>query len=938
MDFLLIVVIGGLLIFTIVKLFGGQIDTSNAHESHESHETQDPILLNLEYVAKEFLTEFSNFKRDYFRVSNKKYLLNKYSKFIIECQSKKSYSYNKFIKECLEIFTTFDSVVTKHNQEYVSSTIKNSAAFFNNIDGKSLDEQQRKAVVVDEDQNFIIAGAGSGKTLTIAAKVKFLTEIKKVRPENILLISFTRKSADEMRERVAGRLNIPVDVKTFHKLGLDIISVAQKSRPDIFDEFNKVLKQYFNNELKGNNDFKEKVINFIGSYFAIPSKQDEAENLGDIIDKDRQYDIESLKSKYERVLALNTKNLTTIRNERMKSVQEVLIANYLFLHGVQYTYEKPYPFEHGEYRYKHYRPDFYLDDYDIYLEHFGITKDNQVPWLPPIEAKKYLDSIRWKREFHRSNNTKLIETYSYNFDEGNIYEVLDKLLSEAGVEHRPIDIQDVYKKIILESSDPYFNQFCKLLMTFTSLYKSRGYGDENIKDLYIEANKQINFFLRSRSKLFIDIFSHIFQFYEKYLHENKFIDFNDMINLATAAVSEGKYKQNYKYILIDEYQDISYSRFKLIDALRQQSNARIVAVGDDWQSIYRFTGSDLSLLSKFKQFFGYGELLKIEKTYRNSQELVDIAGKFVMNNKAQIKKNLVSDKRLNNPIRIVGYVDDMSAAVENALDNIVKTIGENKSIMILGRHNFDVDSLLPRNKEEPNVDEKILAERNRQKELSAKFIVDKDKDRTIVYSKKHPKLNIEYFTVHRSKGLEADCTIIINQINHRFGFPNQMEDDPLLSLVLTEKDAFPYSEERRLFYVAMTRTKSYVHLVVPVKNKSVFATEIINQLKIDFQINTKEKTNIKSANCPRCKTGNLVLRENSSNSKPFLGCSNYPGCDFHTSNIEVIDNQIICNQCGSFMVKRSGRYGEFYGCLNYPDCTNSYNIERNNVNINAKRR
>lgn len=927
-------------IFILVIFIGAYIilNRSTDYESEISNqETQDPFLQRLEVVAKEFLSAFSNLKRDYFRVSDKNNLIKKYSNFFLDCRSNKKYVKNKQIGECLDIAANIDKLVNEHNREYVMSTLNQNKAFFDNIDGKSLDEQQRKAVIVDEDQNFIIAGAGSGKTLTIAAKVKYLTSIKKINPENILLISFTRKSAEEMHERVFGKLNIPVGVKTFHKLGLDIISVSQKRRPDVFDDIDMIIRAFFHDELKEDSDLKKKVLAFIGSYFAIPSKLDEAENLGDVIDKDRQYDLESLKSKYNTALSIRTKNHCSINNERMKSVQEVLIANYLFLHGVKYTYEKPYPYENEDLKYKHYRPDFYLDDYDIYLEHFGITKDNKVPWLSPIDAKKYLDSIAWKRWFHNKNKTKLIETYSYNFNDGNIYEVLDKMLAEEGVKYQPIDINEIYKLIVLESKDPYSDQFNKLVKTFLNLFKSRGFGETNFDDLYAQAEKADSHFFRNRYMLFIDIIKRIFLYYEKYLHDNMYIDFNDMINQATAAVREGKYKQNYKYILIDEYQDISFSRFKLIDALRHQSDARIIAVGDDWQSIYRFTGSDLNLLSNYKKFYGYGELLKIEKTYRNSQELVNIASKFIMKNSAQIKKNLVSDKRLSNPVRIIGYVDDISTAVEKALDNIVKTSGEHKSIMILGRHNFDVDSLVPQVRDNSVVDEKVLTEMRKKLELSADFVIDKNKNRTIVLSKKYPKLKIEYYTVHKSKGLEADCTIIINQVNHRFGFPNQMEDDPLLSMVLTDNDNYPYSEERRLFYVALTRTRESVHLIVPVKNQSVFAKEIIQQINAEYRIDTREKTNIHSTNCPVCKTGKIVVRENPKDGKPFVGCTNYPGCNFHTNKVEIINKQIICNICGSFMIKRSGRYGNFYGCLNYPDCTNSFDVEKDGIKSNRFR-
>lgn len=241
-----------------------------------------------------------------------------------------------------------------------------------------------------------------------------------------------------------------------------------------------------------------------------------------------------------------------------------------------------------------------------------------------------------------------------------------------------------------------------------------------------------------------------------------------MINLATEVVKNGKGEFGYKYIIIDEYQDISLSRFSLIKEIKKKSGAKLVCVGDDCQSIYRFAGSDIDLFTNFGQAVGYYELLKIEKTYRNSQELINIADKLVMKNPRQLKKDLKSDKHHSNPIRVIGYNRDICPAIIKAIDEIVYNFGEDAQITILGRNNFDIDFL----------------EDSQEFELKQKA---KRCQKVIKYLA-HPELKISYLTAHRSKGLEADNVIIINLENKLGGFPNKISDDPILSLVLTDLD------------------------------------------------------------------------------------------------------------------------------------------------------
>lgn len=270
-----------------------------------------------------------------------------------------------------------------------------------------------------------------------------------------------------------------------------------------------------------------------------------------------------------------------------------------------------------------------------------------------------------------------------------------------------------------------------------------------------------------------------------------------MIFYATNHVHENGIQKKYKYVIIDEYQDTSYVRFLLIKEILLKTKAKFMVVGDDFQSIYRFTGCDLSLFLDFKKYFPDASIKKIENTYRNSQELIKIAGNFVMKNKKQISKNLKSSKHLINPIQIIYYTDickTFSLLIEKIYNET------KKPILILGRNNKDINQILNKN-----------------------FKVTESNQ--IIY-KKNSNIFLYYMTTHKSKGLEEENVIIINLENKFLGFPNQIKDDEILRLVSKKFEKYPFSEERRLFYVALTRTKNYVYLLTPCKNKSIFVSEL----------------------------------------------------------------------------------------------------------------
>lgn len=793
--------------------------------------------------------------------------------------------------------------VERLNSAFVVFEKNRCNSLLSDIDGKSLDDQQRTVVVTDEDHNLVLAGAGSGKTLTIAGKVKYLVEEKGIDPKEILLIAFTKKSAEEMTERIAGRLSIPVEATTFHKLGLDIIKSATDSRPEVFDNLSDFVTGYFESSLIKNQELIRCLIEYFAYYLNIPADMEQYDSLGAAYEHEKGLDFETVRSKYERAQFASNEaekrkvSKTTLQGETVRSLEEVTIANFLFLNGVKYDYERLYPFESDDPQFKAYRPDFYLPDYDLYIEHFGINRDGRLPWLSPVEEEKYIEGMHWKRSFHQKNGTKLLETYSYYSSEGVLLDKLEELLKVNGVKFRQPDYSEIFDAIYSKESDKYFAEFKKLCGTFITLFKSNGYKESDIAELRAKGTHDTTPFFAQRTVLFLNIVAPIIEAYETYLKENHAIDFSDMIIQATDIVRAGHTAVSYRYVIIDEYQDISVARYKLVKEILNKTKAHLLCVGDDWQSIYRFAGSDISLFTRFEAAFGYTATMRLEQTYRNSQQLINDVGRFITKNPEQLKKSLRSGKNISYPISFWFYQESPFAVLRKMLDKLIADFGQEASIMLLGRTSFDGE---------------LLAE-------SGLFDMKISHNGMTYKYKDSPKTPITFLTVHKAKGLEADNVILLNFENSTLGFPNKISDDPILGLVLSLADTYPYAEERRLLYVALTRTKNRAFVLTNERSPSEFLNDFKPSQTIFYVGQGQQLAD--PVLCPRCKTGHLVVRKNEGTNTYFVGCSNYPHCEYTVRDTSVLTTKKKCPRCGGFLVQRKGRYGQFWGCTNYPACS-----------------
>lgn len=809
------------------------------------------------------------------------------------------------IKRFLEAFADLEAKTERRNERFVQNESRRHDAFFSDIDGKSLDIQQRTAVVCDEDRTLVLAGAGSGKTLTIAAKAAYLCNIKNVNPQEILLISFTKKSADEMTERIQGRLGIPVRATTFHKLGLDILKGAFDFRPDVFDDLDGFVRRFFDEELLRRPELTRILTEYFAYYLEVPPDMNGCESLGELYEKEKSADLESLKSKYERnryvgaTAEQNARRHASLKGERMKSLEETKIANFLFLNGVEYEYEALYPYESGDPYRKAYRPDFYLPGYGIYLEHFGINREGKTPWLSEIEEEKYLQGIEWKRGFHKKNGTTLLETYSYYSSEGVLLEKLEETLSAAGVVFSPRDFPEIFNTVYAKMSGTYVSEFIRLCCTFITLLKSGGRPQAELERVESEVSATSSPFFRRRGRLFLAIIRTVMDEYQRHLDEHNAVDFSDMIHRAADSITAGLAVRAYKYIIVDEYQDISRARFRLLQAIAETTGAKIFCVGDDWQSIYRFAGADISLFTDFETHLGAAKTLKIERTYRNAQQLLDEASAFVLKNPSQLEKRLVSEKSLNHPLVFWGYDKEPHDALHHIMEKIISEFGAESSILLLGRNNHDIGVL-------------------KKSDLFRLRSVNGVEQPVFLPS---PKTPLTFLSVHKSKGLEADNVVLLNFKNDTLGFPNQIADDRLLGFVLPKAERHPFAEERRLFYVAITRTKNRVFVLTDNKAPSVFFSEFSPSDRVRF-VQTGALQNENTTLCPKCKTGFLL--KVAYGTRHFVGCSNFPKCTYTLNDLSVLANPTHCPDCGGFLIKRRAANGHwFIGCTNYPHCTHT---------------
>ena len=716
-----------------------------------------------------------------------------------------------------------------NNEQFLKQQLANCAGYFDTVLSHPLDQQQREAILSLEDNVLVISSAGSGKTMTTVGKVRYLIDVQKVDPSKILLITFTRKAAESLSDRVGEKR---VKCRTFHKLALEIIGEATGEKPTLSaSDFSiQVYHKLFNE----NPSFREAIADYIIRSRYRMKSQFEYSSMKEYMTDRKKYGIQAFFKDMDG------------RAVFCKSDEESQICDFLGSRGVKFRYEEKYEHSTVDSEYRQYCPDFsiYYTDGDrvqhrIYLEHFAVNEYGECPaFFTPEDAQKYKEGITWKRKLHQEKGTTLLVTTSGGFHRGDVFQRLTDQLNRLGVSFSSAGSDSVSRELAKQEEN-----ILGMLTAFNFLLKSKG---STMAEVRSRADRSNLFVIDSIVAPFVDA-------YRQMAEERNEIDFTDAIIRATALCNDG-HRPDYDFILVDEFQDISLDRYRFLQSLRKQEPlTKLFCVGDDWQSIYRFAGSDMALFKRFSDYFGCTKKCFMETTYRFGEPAIAESSRFILSNPEQEKKR-VRSFREDASTKLDFISTDRENDTAETLEWILKDIPADKEVLLVGRYSFDVNVL-----------------------KGSRFSVQGPKE--------HPYVTfggrrMNFLTVHQSKGLEADYVVLLNCNGGTMGFPSNIADSPVLNYVLSEPDKYPFSEERRLFYVAITRAKVHTWVLYDMNNPSAFVKEFV---KIE---DTAAIDDIpEEQRCPKCGCGRRIeiRRGTAVNGNPYSVqvCSNNKyGCDY----------------------------------------------------------
>ena len=719
-----------------------------------------------------------------------------------------------------------------NNEHFIENQLKGCAQYFDTVLTYPLDQQQREAVVSLEDNVLVISSAGSGKTMTTVGKVRYLIDVQHVPAEKILLITFTRKAAESLSERLGEK---KLKCRTFHKLALDIIGDATGEKPTITPLDFSV--QVYHKLSQENPDFKAAIADYIIRSRYTMRDQYEYTSMQDYMQDRQKHGIQAFFKDMDG------------RPVFCKSDEESKICDFLGSRGIKFRYEEKYEVNTVDAEYRQYCPDFsiYIDGLDgqtkrVYLEHFAVNEYDHCPSFFSAEDEfKYKQGILWKRLLHQQHGTTLLETTSAGFHKGDVFQVLSRQLLSLGAVFRMATHQSVSRELVRQEEN-----ILAMLTSFNFLLKSRGRTMEEIARQVGGGPDAITV---------NDIIAPFVKAYRLMEEDNNEVDFTDAIIRATDLCNNG-HRPDYDYILVDEFQDISMDRYRFLQSLRRKSPlTKLFCVGDDWQSIYRFTGSDMALFKQFEKYFGYTKKCLMETTYRFGEPAIAESSKFILANPEQAVKN-VHPFKLDVETKLDFLSTDGRDGVVDTVKYLADQIPADKEILLLGRYGFDVNIF-----------------------KNTELAVHDTKDRVYVT---YGRRQMNFMTVHQSKGLECDYIIMLNCNGGTIGFPSQISDSPVLKYVLSEPDAYAFSEERRVFYVGITRAKKHTWVLYDMNNPSPFVKEFVKTLEQDV----KPGAGIPDSElCPKCRCGRIKVAKKgvAVNGNPYTVycCSNEKyGCDY----------------------------------------------------------
>ena len=784
------------------------------------------------------------------------------------------------IEMMLKFFPLDMASLREHHE---SCQLRNREAFFDVVEANPLTVEQRLGVLRSNDRNMVLAAAGTGKTSVMVAKALDLIDRKLADPSQILVLAYNKAAANELKERLEskafnGNINLATKpyISTFHALGRQILREASISTEiSVFAEDSYKLKQW--------------VTKWIYEYIsADPARVFDFIELTNPPVDAMQF---STKSEYEKYIRDN--EFRTLGGEKVRGYQELLLANFMHVNRIEYEYESYYVTKKRLEIGFDYRPDFHIKDTDIYIEHYGICRNGKT--RPDIDASRYGEIMEKKRALHAEYETTLIETFHYEWQEKKLLPAFKDKLAAAGISCDPMSPNEIFEKL---NQQQELGSWAELMTKALQSIRVERLDKKAIFERLSTA-KVFN------AKKYSNILDELHSGYVDELKRQNAIDFDDMIIRAIDVIDKGEYFPQWKYVLLDEFQDISAARMEFIQCILAKGPApSLTVVGDDWQSIYRFSGGKLELTTRFGDLVGDYTLTKLQKTFRYNNSIAKTAGTFIMQNPEQFKKEIDTYHKVEESQ--VYLLDDKVGLQRNLCDKaleVVKKIRQHEptaSIAIIARYNY-------------------LLTDAKQFIWGANF-----------------KEKIFFWSFHKSKGLEADYCILIGFSQGKTGFPNENRDDAVIEALLPSIDSFLHSEERRLLYVGITRARYKSYIIADPTAPSDFITELLTP-KYDLQIasDTFKERYRKMFKCPHCEPGYLRLVKGKFGD--FYSCSTGLGCTVGKARVcekcaapsfdmrshsqcnnPACNNQLkICEKCGRPMKLRRGKFGEFWGCSGY---------------------
>lgn len=783
-------------------------------------------------------------------------------------------------------------LVQQYHEQY---QLKKRSSFFDSVESNPLTNAQRLGVVRSNDRNMVLAAAGTGKTSVMVAKALDLIDRQLAEPSEILVLAYNKAAANELKERLikkAANGNIVLathpHISTFHSLGRQILRETKiPTEISVFAEDNYKIKKW--------------VTKWIYEY--VSSDPSRVFDLIELTTPPVDAFEFTTKAEYETYLRDN--EFRTLGGEKVRGYQELQIANFLHINQIEYEYEAQYVTKRRLEIGFDYRPDFHIKSTDIYIEHFGI--DRQGNTRPDIDAKSYQKSMEDKRSLHTEFRTTLIETFHYEWKESTLLSGLKAKLASAGIACNPMSPNEIFEKL---NGQKTLGSWAELMTNALQAIRVERLNRTTILN-------RLKIAKIHNPEKYSELLDGLHEGYVAELQRQNAIDFDDMIIRAISVIQESAYIPKWKYILVDEFQDISTARMEFIQSLIQQGpSPSLTVVGDDWQSIYRFSGGKLELTTRFGELNGQYSLTKLEKTFRYNNSIANTAGRFVMENPEQYKKEIDTHRKVaESQVYLLDDKVGMPEGVYQRTLEVVAKIRQNEPsalIAVIARYNYLLDETKP-----------VL--------WNAGF-----------------KENIAFWTFHKSKGLEADYCILLGFFQGKSGFPNENRDDAVIEALLPSLDGFPHSEERRLLYVGITRAKHKCYLIADPTAPSDFINELLSpKYQLNIVSETFKERYRKMFKCPHCESGFLRLMKGKFGD--FYSCSTGLGCNIKKvrvcekcaapsfdmlslskCNNPNCGNEVkICERCGRPMKKRQGKFGEFWGCTGYgikdDQCTHTIN-------------